>query len=318
MKPNKQQLINQLLTQLQQADQEPEEIEFNITNTMLWMKGKAYEPTTIWRVAKELRHLTRVCNVKSPKEVRSYITNMECSNARKNNLLESYNIVMKALGFPFEKPYFKRKDKKRRAPSEKLLDFMIDHFRLEMALKLALSKDLGTRPIELVCWMKLQDIDLNTGLVSITGAKHTVGREGKLKPKTLMLLKVYIEKKHLTANSRLFNYSKSENFAVGYRHARNRLATDYNMPELKQICLYDFRRFFGTRKYNITNGKVLEVKQALGHKDLRSVERYITMDANITWKPIKCTTDEEIQQAIKDDAILVGHENGVWYFKKPA
>jgi hypothetical protein len=87
------------------------------------------------------------------------------------------------------------------------------------------------------------------------------------------------------------------------------------MPELKQICLYDFRRFKGTRVYHLTNGKVLEVKQALGHKDLRSVEKYITLDANITWIPVKCVKDEEIQQAIKDDAILVGHENGVWYFK---
>ena len=50
---------------------------------------------------------------------------------------------------------------------------------MEMATKLSISKDLGQRPIELT-WLTIKDIDLTTGLVSITGAKHTIGREGKL------------------------------------------------------------------------------------------------------------------------------------------
>jgi hypothetical protein len=58
--------------------------------------------------------------------------------------------------------------------------------------------------------------------------------------------------------------------------------------------------------------------QAPGHKDLRSVERHITIDANITWIPIKCTTDKEIKQAIKDDCTLVYQADGITYFKKPA
>jgi hypothetical protein len=120
---------------------------------------------------------------------------------------------------------------------------MINHFRLEMALKLSMMKDLGTRPIELT-WIKpLKDVDLTTGAVSLTGAKFTKGRTGKLKPKTLDLLKTYIEKKKLTINDPLFHPSRSDYFGDNYRHARNQLAKDFNMPELKQICLYDFRRF---------------------------------------------------------------------------
>ena len=72
--------------------------------------------------------------------------------------------------------------KKHRAPKEALLDFMINHFRLELSLKLSMMKDLGTRPQELT-WLTVKDIDLNTGMVSITGAKHTVGRDGKNKGK---------------------------------------------------------------------------------------------------------------------------------------
>lgn len=45
-----------------------------------------------------------------------------------------------------------------------------------MNLKLSMEKDLGTRPIE-VTWLKVHDIELTSGNVSITGAKHTIGRE---------------------------------------------------------------------------------------------------------------------------------------------
>jgi hypothetical protein len=132
-----------------------------------------------------------------------YIAKKNCSNGHKENLVEAYAIYIRSEGLTWSQPFYQRYDKKRRAPKEELLDFMIiSHFRLEMALKLSLSKDLGTRLIELT-WLAVKDIDLSTGIVSITGAKHTVGREGKLKAKSLDLLKIYITKKHLNpiANS---------------------------------------------------------------------------------------------------------------------
>ena len=65
---------------------------------MIWMMKNAYEQTTIKRIAKELRHLERNCNTSSPKEVKLFIANKICSNARKENLIESYNIAIKSLG----------------------------------------------------------------------------------------------------------------------------------------------------------------------------------------------------------------------------
>ena len=51
-----QHLVKQLFEQLQQETKDPTDIgKLNIPNTMLWMKTNAYEPTTIKRVAKELR-----------------------------------------------------------------------------------------------------------------------------------------------------------------------------------------------------------------------------------------------------------------------
>ena len=107
-----------------------------------------------------------------------YIAKKNCSNGHKENLVEAYAIYIRSEGLTWNQPFYQRYDKKRRPPKEEHIDFLINHLRLEMALKLSISKDLGTRPIELT-WLIVKDIDLSTGIVSITGAKHTVGREGK-------------------------------------------------------------------------------------------------------------------------------------------
>ena len=291
--------------------------DMNIANVMLWMKRNAYEDSTIKKVAKLLRHLKKNCNTREPEAVKFYIAKKQCSNGHKENLVEAYAIYIRSEGLTWNQPFYERYDKKRRAPKEELVDFLINNARMEMKLKLSISKDLGQRPIELT-WLKIGDIDLSTGIVSITGAKHTVGREGKLKQKTLELLKIYITTKKLNGTSRIYN-GKSENLSANYRHYRNRIAEEYNMSELKQIQLYDFRRFKASKAYHL-NGKLLYVKQLLGHKDTRSTERYISLydEQNITWIPVVAETDEQIRQAIQDDCILVCQANGKTYFKKPA
>ena len=284
---------------------------------MLWMKRNAYEDSTIKKVAKLLRHLKKNCNTIEPEEVKLFIANKTCGNGHKQNLIEAYAIFIRSEGLTWEQPFYQRYDKKRRAPKEELIDFLINHARIEMKLKLSIFKDLGLRPIELT-WLTMQDIDLSTGIVSITGAKHTVGREGKLITKALELLKIYITTKNLKQTSRIYD-GKSSNLSANYRHYRNRIAKKYSKPELKQIQLYDFRRFKASKEYHI-HRNLLYVKEVLGHKDTRSTERYISLysEQNITWIPVVDETDEEIKQAIQKDCILVCQANGKTYFKKPA
>ena len=114
--------IRKIIERLQEETaQEPEYIgEVNIANVMLWMKEKAYEETTIRRVAKELRHLKRNCNISSPKETRLFIANKTCSNARKENLAESYNYLIQSLNLLGS--HSLNDETKRRAPNEQLLE----------------------------------------------------------------------------------------------------------------------------------------------------------------------------------------------------
>jgi hypothetical protein len=153
-----------------QTTQEPQDIgKLNIPNLMIWMLKNAYEKTTIKRVRKELRHLEKYCNISNPEEVKLFVAKKNCSNARKENLIESYNILVKSLSKTWNKPFYQRYDKKHKAPKEELIDFIIEHVRFEMKLKLSIAKDLGNRPIEKT-WIKVQDVDLTSGIVSITGA----------------------------------------------------------------------------------------------------------------------------------------------------
>ena len=286
-------------------------------NVMIWMMKNAYEQTTIKKVAKLLRHLERNCNTNNPEEVKLCIARKECSNGHKQNLIEAYACFIRSLGLTWEQPFYQRYSKKRKAPKEELIDFLTNHARIEMSLKLSISKDLGQRPKELT-WLTLKDIDLSTGNVSITGAKHTIGREGQLKAKSLELLKILIKKKNLTANSHIYN-GTSDNLGNDYRHYRNRIADEYDMPELKQIQLYDFRRFKASKTYHLTNTLLL-VKQLLGHKHVEQTEHYISLfdEKSMTWIPVIAHNQAEIEQAIKDDCILVCQAEGITYFKKPA
>jgi integrase len=312
-----QKIVQKLLKQLQQENQDPKDIgKLNIANVIIWMKKEAYEKTTIQRVVKELKHLERNCNTAKP-EIKLYVANKTVSNARKENLIESYNIAIQSLGLQWNKPFYERHDKKRRAPKEESVQFIINHVHFPLNLKLKMSRDLGERPIELT-WLKVQDIDLATGKTDITGAKHTIGREGQLKTKSLELLRIVIKKKNLIANSHIYN-GTSDNLANDYRHYRNRIADEYDMPELKQIKLYDFRRFKASKTYHLTNNLLL-VKQLLGHKHVEQTEHYISLfdEKSMAWIPVICHNQAEIEQAIKDDRILVCQSDGITFFKKPA
>jgi hypothetical protein len=136
--------------------------KMNITNVMLWMMKNAYEQTTIKKVAKLLRHLERNSDTTNPEEVKLYIAKKECSNGHKQNLIEAYACFIHSSGLAWEQPFYQRYSKKRKAPKEELIDFLINQARIEMALKLSMSRDLGQRPKELT-WLKLKDIDLSTG-----------------------------------------------------------------------------------------------------------------------------------------------------------
>jgi integrase len=184
-----------------------------------------------------------------------------------------------------------------------------------LALILSIIKDLGLRPIE-VTWLKVKDIDLDSGMVTVTSAKYCVGRTLKLKSNTLAMLKTYIALKKLNLNDRLFPI-KSSSISESYRLVRNRVADKLNDPTFKTIRLYDFRHFKATMEYHRTRD-LLYVKNMLGHKDLRSTLRYVQL-ISFPNDEFYCATAKDINEAkqlIEQGFEYVTEIDGVKLFRK--
>jgi integrase len=283
---------------------------------MLWMKKNAYEETTIRETAKRLKHLQKHTLIADPEGVKLCVANKQCSNAYKESLIETYDIYLRSIGQTWNKPFYNRYDKLPKIPTEEKLNLLIAKAQPRIALFLSMSKDLGTRPIELT-WLKITDINLQNGTVNITGAKHTIGRIGKLRPTTLEMLKAYINKRHLNQTDRIFP-TTSENISENYRVVRNRLATQLQDPTIKQIRLYDFRHFKATMEYHKTKD-LLYVKALLGHKDLRTTLRYTQLLETLANDEYHCKTASNLQEAsqlIENGFEYVTEMDGLKLFRK--
>jgi integrase len=283
---------------------------------MLWMKKQAYEDTTIKATAKRLKHLQKNCQLADSESIKLYVANKKCSNGFKETLIETYDIFMRSISQPWQKPFYARYDKLPKIPTEERINMLISRATPRMALILSMSKDMGTRPVELT-WLTVADINLQNGIVSITGAKHTVGRNGKLKANTLEMLKQYINKNHLNANDRLFP-TESEHISESYRRLRNTLARKLQDPTFLTIRLYDFRHFKASMEYHKTKD-LLYVKAILGHKDLRTTLRYTQLLEGLPNDEYHCKTATNITEAttlIENGFEYVTEIDGTKLFKK--
>jgi integrase len=258
------------------------------------MKKQAYEETTIKATAKRLKHLQKNCHLADPESIKLFVANKKCSNAFKESLIETYHIYMKSIGQQWNRPFYARYDKLPKIPTEERINMLISHAAPRMSLILSMSKDLGSRPVELT-WLTVTDINLQNGIVNITGAKHTVGRNGKLKANTLEMLKKYINKNNLNANDKLFP-TRSEHISESYRKLRNTLARKLQDPTLLTIRLYDFRHFKASMEYHKTKD-LLYIKQLLGHKDLRTTLRYTQLLEGLPNDEWTCKIAKNVQES---------------------
>jgi Site-specific recombinase XerD len=287
-----------------------------IANALWFMKKNGYAETTIKATGKRLRHLQGNCNLQEPEDVKGFIANKKCSNAYKETLIETYDLLMRSKEQEWQKPFYARYDKLPKIPTEQKIDMLISHASPRMALFLSMSKDLGTRPIELT-WLKVKDIDLQNGIVNITSAKHCIGRTLKLKTNTLEMLKAHINKYELNLNDRIFP-TKSEVISEKYRILRNRLSKKLQDPTFKTIRLYDFRHFKATMEYHKTKD-LLHVKALLGHKDLRTTLRYTQLLDNLPSDEYHCKTATNIKEAtnlIENGFEYIAEKDGIMLFRK--
>jgi len=235
------------------------------------MKREGYSESYIKATGKRLRQIAKHCSLDNPEIVKDYIASTNCSPAFKETLVEAYDLYVKANGLKWSKPFYKRYDKLPRIPSEEKINLVIANCSKKYALAFSMIRDLGLRPIELT-WLRVKDIDLESGIVTITSAKHCSGRTLRLRQTTLLMLRNYIATKDLNLNDGLFpinSFSLSET----WRRVRNRTSKKLGDSSLKTIRLYDLRHWKATTEYHKTKD-LLYVKTLLGHRDLRATLRY--------------------------------------------
>jgi integrase len=280
------------------------------------MRKNAYADSTIEATGKRLRNLCRHCDLNDPDSIKAYVAQMTCSNGFKESLIEAYDILIRASGGVWSKPFYERYDRLPKIPSEERINMLISNGSRRMALVLSMMRDLGTRPIELT-WLKVKDLDLERGIVNITSAKHCVGRALKLKSATLDMLKQFLNKKKLGNNDRLFPV-QSSSISESYRKLRNRLSLKLQDPVFKTIRLYDFRHWKATMEYHKTKD-LLYVKSILGHKDLRTTLRYVQLVdlGNQEYSCKVAKTVEEASQLIEAGFEYVTEMDNAKLFKKP-
>jgi integrase len=287
-----------------------------IINILIWMKRNAYADSTIEATGKRLRNLAKNCDLTDPECIKAYVAEMKCSNGFKESLIEAYDILIRASGGIWSKPFYERYDRLPKIPSEERLNMLISNASKRMALVLSMMRDLGTRPIELT-WLKVRDLDLERGVVNITSAKHCVGRAVKLKSTTLDMLKQYIVHKGLRLDDRLFPV-QSSSISESYRKLRNRLSVKLQDPVFRTIRLYDWRHFKASMTYHQTKDLML-VRSILGHRDLRTTLRYVQLLGNLEsddWVCKVAKTVDECSQLIEAGFEYVTEIDGSKLFRK--
>jgi len=246
--------------------------ESEIFNVAWDMKRNGLRDATIRNVVKALKFLAKNCSLNDPNSVKDFIARLECNEGYKRNLVYAYDKYAKFKGLSWIKPKYQANNKLPKIPLEEKVSMLIANVPLKLGLAIAISRDTGLRPIELMN-LKLKDVDLTNGLVYPETAKHGSSRILKLKPSTLNMLNVYLAKNPMNPNDKLFGNWNSDLYGKYFRYYRNKLAEKLGDPSFKEIRLYSLRHLFASKLYHQTNN-ILLVKELLGHKKIETTLIY--------------------------------------------
>ena len=266
-------------------------------------------------MGRKLRGLARNVNLQDPEAVRTYTADQPWSSGHKGNLVNAYDHYLRAQGLSWEKPVYERVDQIQRIPRLEDINKIISGASPKYALAWSIIRDIGLRPIE-VSWLRVRDIDLESGQIYPRTAKHGAARTLKLKPSTLASLKAYITKEELGQNDRLFHSLKQ--IKSNWCRTRNRVVRKLGEPELRTIRLYDLRHYFATTTYRRTKD-IVYVQRLLGHKNIQNTLRYLgVVDLTQEEYIVKAASSvKESTELIEQGFEYVATQEGKLIYRKP-
>jgi integrase len=212
-------------------------------------------------------------------------------------------------------PLYKVSSKLPKVPSSEKVQMLISGAKPLMALKLSISVETGMRPIEVIS-LKVKDVDLQNGTIYPSSAKGGSARVFKISNRLTDMLRVYISKRKLGLNDKLFK-GTSNDYGKQFRAYRNRLADKLQDPSIKQITLYSLRHYYACMLYHRTKD-ILFVKQQMGHHKIESTLIYTQLVnfPNDEYVSAVASTVEECRKLIEQGFEYVTEIDGVKLFRK--
>jgi len=202
-------------------------------------------------------------------------------------------------------------------PLESKIDCIMANASKKLSTAIAMSKDTGLRPIELMN-LKLRNIDLQNGAVYPETAKHGSPRVLKLKNSTLNMLNKYLGSRNIGLNDNIFGTWNSDTYGKWFRHTRNKTAEKTQDLSIKTIRLYDLRHFYATMTYHKTKD-ILFVKQQMGHRKIETTLIYtqlLQFDKDDQYTCRVATNTKEDTELIESGFEYVTERDGLKIYRK--
>jgi len=254
------------------------------------LKAKGSSENTLRSYGYRLLTIAKKVDLDKTDQVARFISEIKGSNAYKNSFVKAYNHYVKLNDLSWTKPKYKYERKIPRIPTKEAVEKIIARSSRKYATIFRLLEETGAMPGELHN-VTLRDLDLEKGTLAIQGLKGHASRIFKLKPKTIAMLKTYLNE-HGNEDP-LFPNSKS--MLKAWMRVRNGLSDKLKDPTLKLIRLYDLRHYYATMTYYKTKD-ILYVKQQLGHKRLETTMIY-TQLVNFGEEEYTCRIAKTLEQA---------------------
>jgi integrase len=277
--------------------------------------GKAED--TIKNVSKKLYALEQHTNLEDPEAVKTFVATAPLSNGYKRNLIMAYEHYVKLYGLTWTKPKYHEKAKMPKIPQERKIELIRANSPLKLRTAIAISKDTGLRPVELMR-ITLRNLDLTNGAIYPETAKHGSSRVLKLKNSAFNLLNKYLANRNIGLNENIFGTWNSDTYGKWFRHYRNKTSEKMQDPSIRTIRLYDLRHYFATMLYHNTRD-ILFVKQQMGHKKIETTLVYTQLlqfekDDNYTCKVAQNV--EEATELIENGFEYITEMDGLKLFRK--
>jgi integrase len=237
------------------------------------MKKNGRADETINRAIKRLKHLSKLCNINNPEQVKETIATQEWLNSTKLTVTNTYKTYAKYKGITVILPKYRADKRIPYIPLEEEINQLIASSGNRTATLLQFLKETACRIGE-ATQTEWQDIDFTRKTVMINHPeKHSNARILPISNELIAMLNRL--PRHNTTN-KVFTTSP-HGVRMTFERTRNKLAKKLSNPRLLNIHLHTFRHFTATMEYHKTKD-IMHVKAMLGHKTVTSTEVYINLE----------------------------------------